>query len=79
MYDISNKFPKDEEIRKKWEHAVRRKGWTSTSASSLCSIHFRAEDLDTTSPFRTYVKKGAVPSIFPSHPAYLQPEIPEVS
>lgn len=37
-------FPKDSKRRKLWEKALRRKNWTATKWSKLCSDHFNSDD-----------------------------------
>ena len=41
-------FPKDKDLKARWEHAVRRKDWKPKTHSVVCRRHFRAEDLITT-------------------------------
>ncbi|CAJ1056930.1 THAP domain-containing protein 6-like isoform X3 [Xyrichtys novacula] len=62
-------FPKDNQLRKRWEVALRRKDFTATKFSRLCSEHFRQEDFDRTGQ-TVRLRNGAVPSIFsfPDHP-----------
>ena len=40
-----HKFPRDPELRKKWEKQVQRtrEQWTATETSFLCSDHFEAD------------------------------------
>ncbi|XP_041667417.1 THAP domain-containing protein 6-like isoform X2 [Cheilinus undulatus] len=61
-------FPKAIELRKQWEAALRRKGFTASTASRLCSEHFRKEDFDTTGQ-TVRIRSGVVPSVFnfPDH------------
>ncbi|XP_061661090.1 2-oxo-4-hydroxy-4-carboxy-5-ureidoimidazoline decarboxylase isoform X2 [Syngnathoides biaculeatus] len=47
-------------MRRKWERAVRRKGFTASSSSMLCSEHFRAEDFDRTGQ-TVRLREGTVP------------------
>ncbi|KAM7416936.1 hypothetical protein PAMA_018829 [Pampus argenteus] len=63
------KFPKDKELRKKWETAVRREGFSASPSSVLCSEHFRPEDFDRTGQ-TVRIRAGAVPSVF-CYPAHL--------
>lgn len=51
---------------------MHREDWIPSKYSRICSNHFLAEDFDTSSPFRKYVKKDAVPSVFPELPKHLQ-------
>lgn len=67
-----HRFPKDEELKKKWIQATKWKNWKPSLCSVLCSVHFQEDDLDRSSPFRVYLKKGAVPTIFPAFPKHLQ-------
>lgn len=60
-----NRFPKNEEFRKKWANATKRKDWQPTKWSHLCSSHFREEDIDRTSVSCVRIREGAIPSIFP--------------
>lgn len=57
-------------MRKKWEVAVRRKGFVSSNSSVLCSEHFEADDFDSTGQI-VRLKNGVIPSIF-SFPTHLQ-------
>ncbi|KAK5926782.1 hypothetical protein CgunFtcFv8_022326 [Champsocephalus gunnari] len=34
-----HKFPKDKDMRKKWEVALRREGFTASESSVICSEH----------------------------------------
>ncbi|XP_029916344.1 THAP domain-containing protein 6-like isoform X2 [Myripristis murdjan] len=63
-------FPKTGERRRKWERALRRKGFAATGRTLLCSEHFRGEDFDRTGQ-TVRLKDGVVPSIF-NFPARLQ-------
>ncbi|TKS84919.1 THAP domain-containing protein 6 [Collichthys lucidus] len=56
-------FPKDEELRKQWEAAVGRKGFSASRAATLCSEHFRPEDFDRTGQ-TVRLRVGVVPSVF---------------
>ena len=42
------RFLKDKDVRKKWEVALRREGFTASDSSVLCSEHFKQDDLDRT-------------------------------
>jgi len=79
-------FPRDEELRAKWIRANPRKDFTPTKNSRLCSLHFAESDFveqhcdsnatrrasfDSPQLQRRYLKKDAVPSIFPAAPSYL--------
>ncbi|KAM3857293.1 THAP domain-containing protein 6-like [Diretmus argenteus] len=63
-------FPKDNELRKQWEVALRREGFTASQSSRLCSEHFTQADFDRTGQ-TVRIRAGAIPSIF-SFPAHLQ-------
>ncbi|KAK0142222.1 DNA transposase THAP9 [Merluccius polli] len=41
-----HKFPKDKDVRKKWEVALRREGFTASDYSIVCSEHFKQADFD---------------------------------
>ncbi|XP_029994355.1 THAP domain-containing protein 2-like [Sphaeramia orbicularis] len=43
-----HKFPKDKKLRRQWEVALRRRGFSASRSSVLCSDHFRPEDFDRT-------------------------------
>ncbi|KAM7406775.1 hypothetical protein PAMA_002814 [Pampus argenteus] len=64
----TSRFPKDKELRKKWETAVRREGSSASPSSVLCREHFRPEDFDRTGQ-TVRIRAGAVPSVFcfPAH------------
>ncbi|XP_070844826.1 THAP domain-containing protein 6-like [Chaetodon trifascialis] len=64
-----HRFPKNKELRKKWETAVRRDGFSASQSSVLCSEHFRPEDFDRTGQ-TVRIRDGAFPSVF-SFPAHL--------
>uniref|UniRef100_A0A3B3V942 Si:ch73-130a3.4 n=1 Tax=Poecilia latipinna TaxID=48699 RepID=A0A3B3V942_9TELE len=63
-----HRFPKDSHLRKRWETALRRKGFSASLSSMLCSEHFRPEDFDRTGQ-TVRIRTGAVPSVFrfPAH------------
>ncbi|XP_072239658.1 THAP domain-containing protein 6-like [Leuresthes tenuis] len=63
-----HRFPKDKELRKQWETAVRREGFSASPSSMLCSEHFRPEDFDRTGQ-TVRIRAGVVPSVFcfPGH------------
>ena len=74
-----HKFPKhDKELREKWIWAVRHDNWVPSASSKLCSDHF-TEDCFTTKPKQKgcFLKKGSVPTIFPTFPSYLQTQEPK--
>ncbi|KAK0147105.1 THAP domain-containing protein 6 [Merluccius polli] len=46
-----HKFPKDKDVRKKWEVALRREGFTASDYSIVCSSeHFKQADFDRMGP-----------------------------
>ncbi|XP_046383548.1 uncharacterized protein LOC124154082 isoform X2 [Ischnura elegans] len=61
------RFPQDSERRAAWMKAVRRKNWTPSTNSFLCSEHFLPEDMDRTSLSNVRLRDNAVPSVFPGH------------
>ncbi|XP_070848698.1 THAP domain-containing protein 2-like [Chaetodon trifascialis] len=63
-----HRFPKNKELRKKWETAVRRDGFSASQSSVLCSELFRPEGFDRTGQ-TVRIRDGAFPSVFsfPSH------------
>ncbi|XP_049941346.1 THAP domain-containing protein 1-like [Schistocerca serialis cubense] len=65
-------FPKNESRKALWENAVRRKNWRASKWSTICSQHFREEDIDLTSLSTLRVRENAVPSVFPTHPKHLR-------
>ncbi|XP_028438376.1 THAP domain-containing protein 6-like [Perca flavescens] len=65
-----HKFPKNKDVRKKWEVAMRREGFTATCSSVLCSHHFKEEDFDRTGQI-VRLRDGVIPSVF-SFPVHLQ-------
>ena len=79
-------FPKDAELCQKWINANPRKGFGVSQNSKMCSLYFKASDFvcdhsDTnewrienyqdTKLKKGYLKKTAVPSLFPNAPSYL--------
>uniref|UniRef100_A0AAY5KMG0 THAP-type domain-containing protein n=1 Tax=Esox lucius TaxID=8010 RepID=A0AAY5KMG0_ESOLU len=65
-----HKFPKDKDMRKKWEVALRREGFTASVSSVLCCQHFKQGDFDRTGQI-VRLRDGVIPSIF-SFPVHLQ-------
>ncbi|XP_076281087.1 THAP domain-containing protein 1 A-like [Lasioglossum baleicum] len=76
------KFPKDEQLRKKWMAAIPHKNWTLTKYSAVCSLHFAETDIqryqNIPSPngvlenvlFRCpRLMENAIPSIFSNSPS----------
>lgn len=72
-FPILCRFPKDEELRKQWEAAVGRKGFSASRSSSLCSEHFGPEHFDRTGQ-TVRIRAGVVPSVF----RYPGPDRPKV-
>ncbi|XP_066966382.1 uncharacterized protein [Macrobrachium rosenbergii] len=78
-------FPKNEEERKKWTIAIHRENFTANEHSKVCELHFKPEDIrkDTSAVDektgvtitaklqRPRLCKGAVPSLLPGCPKYL--------
>lgn len=81
-------FPlQDKDLCDKWIRANPRKDFTPTKYSKLCSLHFKLNDFVSESRdsnkqrhksgntlSRRYLKKDAVPSVFPNAPEYLSSE-----
>ncbi|KAM9323462.1 uncharacterized protein KZ484_021550 [Pholidichthys leucotaenia] len=61
------RFPKDELRRKQWIDNVRRKDWTPTPSSRLCSEHFEERHITVDAMRNRRLKDTAVPTIFPTH------------
>lgn len=68
------RFPiHNEEVNKKWVIAVKRKNFTPTQWSRLCSVHFIDSDYQLRpGASKPLLKCNSVPSIFPSFPTYYQ-------
>ena len=67
-----HRFPKrGSEIEKQWITAVRRKNWSPSKTSCLCSEHFeRSCFIEEKTNHRLHI--NAVPSVFPQFPKHLQ-------
>ncbi|TSK42073.1 Omega-amidase NIT2 [Bagarius yarrelli] len=65
-----HRFPKNVQLRKQWEIAVRREGFSASESSVLCSEHFKPKDFDRTGQ-TVRIRDGAKPSIF-NFPPHLQ-------
>ncbi|XP_040580628.1 DNA transposase THAP9 [Lepeophtheirus salmonis] len=61
-------FPKRPELRKRWLLNCRRKNWTPSKWSKLCSKHFKESDI-IKHKVRYHLVDGAIPTIFnfPKH------------
>ncbi|XP_041864920.1 THAP domain-containing protein 6-like [Melanotaenia boesemani] len=68
-----HKFPKEAKLRKQWEIALRRKGFSASEYSLLCSEHFKPEDFDRTGQ-TVRLRDGTKPSVF-SLPTHLQKKV----
>ncbi|GBP97912.1 THAP domain-containing protein 2 [Eumeta japonica] len=78
-------FPRNEELKKKWTHAIHRQNFQPTKHSRVCELHFTEKDIRRTSEMyddRTGKKlvvnlqkprlvDSAIPSVFPNCPSYL--------
>ena len=79
-------FPADEKMREKLIRANPRKDFVPSKNSRICSLHFRDSDFveersdknttrrknsDCSQLKNRYLKKDAVPSVFPNAPSYL--------
>ncbi|XP_061732917.1 THAP domain-containing protein 2-like isoform X2 [Nerophis ophidion] len=58
-----HRFPKDDDMRRKWEVAVRRKSFAAKEQTVLCSKHFNPEDFDKTGGL-CRIRQGVIPSVF---------------
>ena len=82
-------YPTDKELIAKWIKANPREGFEPSKHSRLCSLHFQPTDFVDVSKdsngtrkklqpekplLLRYLKKDAVPSIFPNAPSYLSCE-----
>ncbi|GAA6106970.1 THAP domain-containing protein 6 isoform X1, partial [Tachysurus ichikawai] len=65
-----HRFPSDAKLRKIWETALRKEGFSATPHTVLCSQHFTEDAIDRTGQI-VRLREGAVPSIF-NFPAHLQ-------
>ncbi|XP_046664296.1 THAP domain-containing protein 6-like [Homalodisca vitripennis] len=57
-------FPKNEDLKRKWMNALKRKDWAPSKWSRVCSAHFKEADFDLTSLCCVRIREGAVPTIF---------------
>ena len=66
-------FPSEPKLRLKWKIAIKRENWDPSTYSVVCADHFVADDYRETLAascsrnlsVRRYLKKEAVPSVFP--------------
>ncbi|XP_057695834.1 THAP domain-containing protein 6-like isoform X2 [Corythoichthys intestinalis] len=58
-----HRFPKEKQIRKQWEVALRRQNFVASDHSVVCSAHFKPEDFDRTGQ-TVRLRIGATPSVF---------------
>ena len=80
-----HKFPSSPVMRKKWINAIHRENFTPGQTARVCSLHFHESDFiryrsDSNSRrvkskisalAKAYLKKEAIPSVFPNLPCYL--------
>ena len=60
-------FPEEENLKKKWIHAIRRDvglNFSINKGTRVCSRHFRGEDLQRSLSGKVSPRTGAVPSKF---------------
>lgn len=70
LYAIFFSFPKYPDLQKKWVIATKRKGFSPSRSSKLCSQHFEEKYFEV-GGLRRRLKNGAIPSIF-DFPLHLQ-------
>nr|XP_033471514.1 THAP domain-containing protein 2-like isoform X2 [Epinephelus lanceolatus] len=58
-----HKFPKEPGARRTWAKALRRREFTPSDTTVVCSSHFLPEDFDRTGQ-TVRLKEGVVPSVF---------------
>ena len=61
------RFPKEENLKKQWIHAIRRDvgpNFSINKGTRVCSRHFREEDLQMGLNGKVSPRTGAVPNIF---------------
>ncbi|XP_072224680.1 THAP domain-containing protein 6 isoform X2 [Leuresthes tenuis] len=68
-----HKFPKETKVRRQWEIALRRKGFSASESSLLCSEHFKPEDFDRTGQ-TVRLRDGTRPAVF-NFPSHLRREV----
>ena len=62
------KFPTENQMKKKWLHAIRRdegKHFKVTEYSKICSRHFREGDIKKSLAGKNELRDGVVSSVFP--------------
>jgi len=58
---------------KKWIEAIKRKNFKPSQYSRICSTHFTNDDYQIRPDAnRPLLRSNAIPSVFPSFPAYYQ-------
>ena len=72
-----HRFPAQKSLQKLWILAIRRKNYTPSKSSFVCSEHFRPDDFKTHTT-RKCLKENSVPSLFRALPEHLQATEPEV-
>ncbi|KFM76107.1 Chromobox protein-like protein, partial [Stegodyphus mimosarum] len=66
-----HRIPKDPILKASWIRAIRRKNWSPTKNSYLCSEHFKENDFNRTYACkRALLREDAVPSIFKGFHSY---------
>ncbi|XP_054466099.1 THAP domain-containing protein 6-like [Anoplopoma fimbria] len=68
-----HKFPKEKQLRRQWEVAVKREDFSANERSMLCSQHFQPEDFDRTGQ-NVRLRDGTKPSVF-SFPTHLKRKV----
>ena len=68
-----HRFPLNEALRKRWVIASRRKDFLPSSASFICSEHFKTDDYLFSDSKK--LKEGSIPSVF-DLPGHLQISAP---
>ncbi|KAM3850216.1 THAP domain-containing protein 6-like [Diretmus argenteus] len=63
-------FPKEKELRRQWEVALKRESFSASDSSVICSEHFKLEDFDRTGQ-TVRIRDGTKPSVF-NLPTHLQ-------
>lgn len=68
------RFPlNNPELLKQWLQAMKRKNFTPSAYSKICSEHFLPNAiLDRPGTYKRHLKPDAVPTVFPAMPSYYQ-------